>query len=89
MKRHMKKLSPLLLLLPVLQACSGAGAWEGTVTDSAGVAIVNNTPTPIWGDDDAWTVEEDLRIGSVGGDPNYQFTNLGFIDAGPDGTIRC
>lgn len=90
MKTHVKKLAFLLLLpiLPILQACGGgAGAWEGTVTDSAGVAVVMNTPTPMWRANDAWTVEENLRIGTVAGEPEYQFGQLGFVDAGPDGTI--
>jgi hypothetical protein len=88
MKRHMKKLSPcLVLLLPILQACGGAGAWEGTVTDSAGVAIVTNTPTPIWGDDDAWRVEEDLRIGTMAGEEALQFGLISGMDVAPDGTI--
>ena len=37
MKTDIKKLAFLLLpVLSLLQACGGAGAWEGTVTDSAG-----------------------------------------------------
>jgi hypothetical protein len=83
---------PILLLLslslPVLQACGGgAGAWEGTVTDSAGVTVVHNTSTPIWGSGDEWTVTEDLRIGTVAGEPEYQFGQLAFLDVGDDGTM--
>jgi len=72
---------PILLLLisslPVIQSCGGgAGAWEGTITDSAGITIVNNTSTPMWGSGDEWTVTEDLRIGTVAGEPEYQFGQI-------------
>ena len=90
-----RTLFPLLLLLvptlPLLQACGGgAGAWEGTVTDSAGIAVVHNTATPLWRSGDEWTVSEDLRIGSIGGELEYQFGQIlpvGSIDIGPDGNI--
>ncbi|MCJ7628782.1 MAG: hypothetical protein MUO50_10390, partial [Longimicrobiales bacterium] len=60
----------LLVTIPLLQACADSGgAWEGTVTDSAGVTIVHNTSTPIWGSGDEWTVTEELRIGTVAGEP--------------------
>jgi hypothetical protein len=77
----------VLAALPLLQACSSSAAWEGTVTDSAGVTIVNNTATPLWQAGDEWTVTEDLKIGTVAGEPEYQFGQLGFLDVGPDGTI--
>ena len=73
--------------LPLIQACGSGAAWEGTVTDSAGVAIVNNTPTPLWHAGDEWTATENLRIGTVAGEPEYQFGQLGFVDVAPDGTI--
>lgn len=88
MKTDKKRRAFLLLpLLPVLQACGGAGAWEGTVTDSAGVAIVMNTPTPMWRANDAWTVEEDLQIGTVAGAEELQFGLISGMDLGSDGTI--
>lgn len=88
MKIDIKTLAILLLpVLPTLQACGGAGAWEGTVTDSAGVAIVTNTATPMWRAEDAWTVEEDLRIGTVAGAPELQFGVVTGLDIGPDGTV--
>ncbi len=84
-----KKVSiPLILvLLPLLQACSGGSAWEGTVTDSAGIAVVHNPDVPVWEGGEAWTVTEDLRIGSVAGEPEYQFGQVTFLDVGPDGSI--
>jgi hypothetical protein len=86
------KKSPILLLLlptlPLLQGCAdGASAWSGTVTDSAGIAIVQNPSVPLWGEGEAWTFTEDLRIGTVAGDPQYQFGQLAFMDVAADGTI--
>jgi hypothetical protein len=82
---------PILLVLfsaiPFLQACGGAGAWEGTITDSAGVAVVHNTATPIWRAGDEWTATEDLRIGTVAGEPEYQFGLLAFVEVTEDGTM--
>jgi hypothetical protein len=89
MKIHVKKLAFLLLfpILPALQACGGAGAWEGTVTDSAGVAIVSNTATPMWRSGEAWAVTEDLKIGTVAGAPELQFGLISGLDIAPDGTV--
>jgi len=77
----------LVPILPLLQACGGAGAWEGTVTDSAGVAIVMNTATPIWRAGDEWTATENLRIGTVAGEAELQFGLISGMDIGPDGTV--
>ena len=84
-----KKVSTALviLILPILQACSAGAAWEGTVTDSAGIAVVHNPDVTLWRAGEEWTVTEDLRIGTVAGDPEYQFGQLTFLDVGPDGTI--
>jgi hypothetical protein len=77
----------LLLMLPLLQACGGAGAWEGTIADSAGITVVHNTATPLWRSGEEWTATEDLRIGTVAGEPEYQFGALAFVEVGEDGTI--
>lgn len=74
-------------LLPLIQACETAASWEGTITDSAGVSIVSNTATPMWRAGDEWTVAEDLRIGTVAGEPEYQFGLISFMDVGSDGSI--
>ena len=77
----------ILTTLPLLQACGGAGAWEGTITDSAGIAVVHNTATPIWRSGGEWTAMEDLRIGTVAGEPEYQFGLLAFVEVSDDGTM--
>ena len=68
-------------------ACSGADAWTGTVTDSAGIALVRNGETGSWGRGDAWTVTEVLRIGTAEGDADYQFGTIVGVTEGADGRI--
>jgi hypothetical protein len=65
-----------------LVGCSGAGSrgWQGSESDSAGVTIVSNPSAAIWRPADAWTVKEELRIGTAEGDADYQF---GQIPASP------
>ena len=74
--------SLMLLALPLLAACAGAGesSWAGTVTDSAGIAIVQNPAQGAWTPDKAWKVEEVLSIGEMGGDANYQFGQIVGVD---------
>jgi len=76
--------------LMVLAACGGAGSraeWAGTVRDSAGVPIVENPAAGLWRPGEAWRVIEELRIGAVEGEPEYQFGNIAGIDADSDGRI--
>lgn len=47
--------------------------------DSAGVVIVTSPEEGLWSDGEPWLVEEDLRIGEFGGDPRYQFAQVGSI----------
>jgi hypothetical protein len=58
-----------------------------TVTDSAGVVVVSNGDEGIWGDAGGWTLEEDLRIGTLDGDPEYQFGIIGWLTADDEGSI--
>ncbi len=88
MKRPFKHLAPLALaaMLP-LAACGGSDGWQGTVTDSAGVEIVTSTGGGLWGPGDAWTIAQDLLIGTSEGQEEYQFGQIAGIDVGPDGRI--
>lgn len=80
----------VIAALILFSACSGGGGaadtdWAGTVTDSAGIRLVTNPLTPIWGEGDAWTLEETLLIGTPEGDAAYQFgqiTGIGFTSDG-------
>ncbi len=70
-------------LLAVLAAIGCAGGelteWTGTVTDSAGVSIVSNPAEGIWTASTQWTLNEEVRIGALEGEPEYQFGQVGFI----------
>jgi hypothetical protein len=76
----------LLILLPVA-ACTEAGEWAGTITDSAGVAIVANPDEGMWTPGEGWTLEEEMRFGSLEVDLEYQFGQIGFLAVGSDERI--
>jgi hypothetical protein len=67
----------------------GTAEWTGTVEDSAGVQLVRNSLAPLWGEADAWTLEDVMTIGEAAGDPDYQFGNIapGGIAVTGDGRI--
>ncbi len=78
----------LLLLVLLAAACSSQGGqWAGSVSDSAGVEVVSNPAEGVWTDGDAWTVEEELRIGTLEGDPDYMFGQVGFMTVDSRGRI--
>ena len=72
-----------------LGACAGEDSldWAGTVTDSAGVMIVSNPAEGIWTTSTHWAIEEELRIGTAEGDPDYQFGRISGIAVASDGRI--
>ena len=65
----------------------GGGEWAGTVTDSAGVQIIENPSTGMWPQGSSWQLTEVLRIGSSEGDPDYQFGQIAGITVGDKGEI--
>ena len=65
----------------------GGSRWAGTMTDSAGIQIVQNPATGVWGPDETAEVVEELKIGRADGDPNYQFGAIAGVEAGSDGSI--
>ncbi|MGD8698712.1 MAG: 6-bladed beta-propeller [Gemmatimonadales bacterium] len=70
----------VLLLAGALAACGGGETrWAGTMTDSAGVTIVSNPAVGIWAPGDEWTFAEEMRIGALEGEAEYQFGQVGFI----------
>ena len=76
MRKHLTGVTSVAAL--ILCACSGEAGWMGTVRDSAGVTIVENSQESIWSVSNQWTLQEELRIGSEA-DPDYQFGAIGFI----------
>jgi hypothetical protein len=84
----LSKIAGLAALTLSLAACGGGdGAWSGSVTDSAGVAIVANPAQGVWSPVEAWTLEEELRIGALEGDPQYQFGQVGWLAVNSEGSI--
>jgi len=79
----------LSLILLALAACSGTDAskWGGTVSDSAGVAIVTNPAEGGWSLAKAPEITRDLDIGTIEGDPAYQFGTIAAIDVSDAGEI--
>ena len=70
-------------------ACSGGDSadWAGTVTDSAGITIVQNPAEGVWNTNSGWGVEEQLRIGTADGDPDYMFGSIAGIAVSSDRSI--
>jgi hypothetical protein len=66
----------MLLSFPVAACSDRESLWTGTISDSAGVTIVSNTDVGIWASGEEWTLEEEIRIGVVGGDPDYEFGDI-------------
>jgi hypothetical protein len=89
------RIRPLVLATAtalVAGGCAGDSTadWQGTVVDSAGIQIVRNAETGLWGEGDAWTFTEALRIGTAEGEPEYQFGQLlpaGSVGLASDGRI--
>jgi len=79
----------LVVAALVATACAsdGGGQWAGSVTDSAGVEIVSNAGQAMWTEADAWTVEEEVKIGTLEGDPDYMFGQVGFLTVDSNGRI--
>lgn len=92
-----RSLLPALLLvvlwLPGSTACGGeAGArateWAGTMdTLASGQIVVRNPSDPLWGEDEGWTVTEDLRIGALDDPGPYGFGQIIAIDVDALGRI--
>ncbi len=79
---------PAVLAIFFIGACSaGDTDWAGTVTDSAGVTIVENPAAGIWNDNSSWGLEEELRIGTADGDPDYMFGSITGIAVSSDELI--
>lgn len=87
MSLHSQKIALACLVSVGLAGCGTAAEWQGTVTDSAGVAIVMNPEAGLWSDAQGWTVEQDLMVGTATGEPEYQFGQIAGIDVDAEGRI--
>jgi hypothetical protein len=63
------------------------GEWAGTVTDSAGIRMIDNPAVGLWGPDEAWAFTEALTIGADVGDPDYEFGRVTSIEVDPEGLM--
>jgi hypothetical protein len=61
--------------------------WDGTVRDSAGVAIVENFGGALWTDETRWSLTEVWKIGTADGDPEYMFGDISTLALLSDGTV--
>ncbi len=77
----MRKMTGIVAIVAMgVAACTGSDTtWTGTVTDSAGIQIVANPERGMWSAGAEWAVEEEMKIGAVEGDLDYQFGQIGFI----------
>ena len=87
----LKRMSALAVLA-FLGGCTGDGrvqaaAWGGAIDTLDGVITVSNPATPSWSAEDAWRLEEDLSIGEVEGDANYEFASIRHLEVDEHGNI--
>jgi hypothetical protein len=84
-----KRCASVAVICVALAACGGTEAADGgyTIADSAGVTLVRNLADTDWNVTPHPTLVEDLRIGTIDGSPETEFTNIVGIDVGSDGRI--
>ncbi len=81
-----------LLAVSSLAACDAAQAgnreWTGKVdTLPSGQVVVSNPDRALWGDDEAWRIVEDLRIGSLESAGPDLFGEIAGFDVDPAGRV--
>jgi hypothetical protein len=90
---HMSTFSACLRLASLvflLAACGGdasTGDWAGSVTDSAGVTVIDNPEEGLWGDETPWRLEEELRIGGMDAPEESQFGLVAALDVDATGNV--
>lgn len=90
----MQRLGVTTAVCAVLLSACGAGepstaaGWAGTIdTLPNGVVIVRNPALGIWGESDAWRIEEELRIGSAEDEGPEMFGNIMALEVDALGRI--
>ncbi|MEQ9399916.1 MAG: 6-bladed beta-propeller [Longimicrobiales bacterium] len=92
----LRRPAPALILAAAagfLSACGGdgtevaSGEWAGSVSDSSGVAVVDNPAQGVWGAAPAWQVTEELRIGGASAGSDAQFGLVVGVDVDADGNV--
>jgi len=82
-----ERIAAITALTFVCAACADEPRWAGTVRDSAGIAIVENTAEGMWGPNDAPEITIELDIGSADGPPETQFGMITGVTADSEGNI--
>lgn len=77
----------LLLVACGGDAGPGDGAWAGSMTDSAGVTIVENPESGLWGGESAWTLVEEYRVGGMEAETEAQFGQVIGLDVDEAGNV--
>ncbi len=74
--------------------CRGEGlrdtelTWRGSIdTLESGTVLVRNPAVPVWGSTTAWTLEEELRIGSLEGPEPELFGSIAAVSTDARGNI--
>lgn len=81
----------ILTLAPLWAACGGGESagptWAGTVSDSAGVQVINNPAEGLWTQDTGWSLTEEVSIGGISGDVEYEFGQISSVDVDSAGNL--
>ena len=87
-----RRTAALAVILVAAVGCvpdsTATGEWAGTVYDSAGITVVANPESGLWTPGTAWTLEEDLRIGVVDGDPMREFGSIAGLAVDEAGRVH-
>lgn len=91
MTRSVPAVAILTFVWGGLAGCGGESsrgvAWQGTVDTVDGVIVVANPAEPMLDGEDAWRLEEELDIGVIDGDPDYQFGSISDVIVDESGNI--
>ena len=80
-----------VVFVAALGSVAGCGSSEPLPHASPGseadVLVVESPVLGLWGEDEAWRIEEVVSVGGVDTDPSYQFGTITGLDVDPDGNI--
>lgn len=82
-----KSLAALSVVASLACAEAGSDAWSGTVTDSAGVTIVDNPERGLWPDVAPWSFVEEFRVGGMDAPVESQFGLVPGLDVDDQGRL--
>lgn len=91
MRIHLHPLSRLAFWVLAVSACgreAAGGGWRGSMEDlPGGGVLVTNPAQGVWAQGEGWTLEEDLRIGSMDEAGPALFGEVGAVEADPLGRV--